>query len=94
MVEGHQCAPPCAVGVRSALRPAAIRARLAPWARSVRIRSITPAGSCGGRPRAVGAGRGLVAGLRSASSRSSSSTGISLAPQGISTVATYAELLA
>ena len=51
MVEGHHCVPPWAVGVRSALRPAAIRCRLAPSARSVRIRSITSAGTSGGRPR-------------------------------------------
>src|SRR6266487_425526 len=50
MVAGYQRRPPWAVGMRSALSPSAIAARLLPAARSCLIRSITYSDICGGRP--------------------------------------------
>jgi hypothetical protein len=88
-VEGHHCRPPCAVGTPFALSSRAISPRVWRAVCAAWIRSTTCSGSCRGRPRGAGAGRGLAGRRRSARSRSSSSTGISRAPQGISIVSTY-----
>jgi hypothetical protein len=56
MVAGYQRRPPCAVGMRSALSPLAIAARLLPAARSRLIRSITYWDIVGGPTRPSGAG--------------------------------------
>ena len=86
-VDGHQRSPLCAVGVPSALRSRAIWARLFPAARSVRIRLTTSGVRAAGRPSGCGAREPSLGGRRlSAMSRSSSSTGTSLAPHGISMV--------
>src|SRR6266699_389403 len=50
MVAGYQRRPPCAVGMRSALSPFAIAARLWPAARSRLIGSIAYGDILGGRP--------------------------------------------
>jgi hypothetical protein len=88
-VEGHHCLPPCAVGTPSVLSSRAISPRLRPALCADSIRSTTSSGSRRGRPRNVGAGRGLAARRRSARRSSSSSTGIRRAPQSISTVSTH-----
>ena len=88
-VDGHQRAPAWAVGVPSALRRSAICRRLRPAARSLRIRSTMSGVTDGGRPVRSGLRRGRAGRRHSASTRSSSSAGISFVPHGVSTVSTY-----
>src|SRR5262245_2268121 len=88
-VEGHHARPPCAVGTHAALSCRAISPKLFPFVRSARMRETTSAKIALLRPRGAG-GRRWAAAVRrrSRSRRSSSSAGISLAPQGISIVST------
>ena len=88
-VDGHHCAPPCAVGTCSALSSRAISPRLLPPACSAWIRPTMLGATLARRPgRAPGFACARAGRRRSATKRCSSSTGISRAPHGISTVST------
>ncbi len=85
-VDAHHCVPPCAVGIRRALRLFAIWRSVIPALRSAWMWSMTSGDRTDGRPR-LAAATGARAGRRcSAISRSSLSTGMSFVPHGISTV--------
>jgi hypothetical protein len=53
-VDGHQRAPPCAVGTRSVSSPRAIWRRLRPASRSAAMRRTTSSGNCRRRPTGFG----------------------------------------
>lgn len=89
MVEGHHCRPPCDVGTPSAFNPRAIWPRLLPSECSRRTRAITSLGRPVLRPDlAGGPGIARACRLRSATKRSTSSTGMRLVPQPVSIVST------
>jgi hypothetical protein len=89
MVEGHHCRPPCDVGTPSAFNPRAIWPRLLPPACSRRTRAMTSLEIPVLRPAlAGGPGVARALRLRSATKRSSSSTGMRRVPQPVSMVST------
>jgi hypothetical protein len=87
--DGHHRVPPCAVGIPSASRLAAIWRRVRPAERSSRMRFAISVGTPDLRPRVARSSRGPATRRRSTASRSSSSTGISLVPHGSSIVSMY-----
>ncbi len=87
--DGHHWRPPSAVGVPSAFSSAAISSRLLPAVRSARMRLTSSGASAGLRPALSGCRRLRAGRRRSASNRSSSSTGIRVPVQGNSTATVF-----